>query len=334
MNERHYLSIGEVLGLLLEEFPDITISKIRFLESQGLIEPERAASGYRRFYDVDIDRLRFILREQKDHYLPLKVIKDRLGSDPTPDNGLPRGIRNVTVDAPETAPEVEARQAEAPAEAVAAAGANSEPTPTRTGARASAAKAPATAHPSAARPTTAATTEDKAPAPAPVGDKLPIAPATTTGHAPEPKQAPTARPPAAKSSPPEPAPAGSQLSRSELITAAGIDGALLDNLEAFGLVTSRSLGQQPVYDQHALVVAEIAGKFAALGIDARHLRTFKTSAEREADLYEQRILPLLRQRNPQARDDSMRLLDDLADLGSRIHAAFVDHTLSPHRGSR
>ena len=147
MNERHYLSIGEVLGLLLEEFPDITISKIRFLESQGLIEPERAASGYRRFYDVDIDRLRFILREQKDHYLPLKVIKDRLGSDPTPDNGLPRGIRNVTVDAPETAPEVEARQAEAPAEAVAAAGANSEPTPTRTGARASAAKAPATAHP-------------------------------------------------------------------------------------------------------------------------------------------------------------------------------------------
>ncbi len=65
MSDRPYLSIGEVLGLLLEEFPDITISKIRFLESQGLIEPERTASGYRKFYDGDVERLRFILREQR-----------------------------------------------------------------------------------------------------------------------------------------------------------------------------------------------------------------------------------------------------------------------------
>ena len=56
-----YLSIGEVLGLLLEEFPDVTISKIRFLESQGLIDPERTSSGYRKFTDADVDRLRFIM---------------------------------------------------------------------------------------------------------------------------------------------------------------------------------------------------------------------------------------------------------------------------------
>ncbi len=76
--DRSHLSIGEVLSLLQGEFPDVTISKIRFLESQGLLDPERTPSGYRKFYDGDIDRLRWILRQQKDHYLPLKVIKDRL----------------------------------------------------------------------------------------------------------------------------------------------------------------------------------------------------------------------------------------------------------------
>lgn len=96
-----HLSIGEVLGLLLEEFPDVTISKIRFLESQGLIEPERTASGYRKFYDHDVELLRCILREQKDNFLPLKVIKDRLDTgeiDPTGEVPRPRGIANLPVD--------------------------------------------------------------------------------------------------------------------------------------------------------------------------------------------------------------------------------------------
>jgi DNA-binding transcriptional MerR regulator len=108
VTERPYLSIGEVLGLLLEEFPDVTISKIRFLESQGLIEPERTSSGYRKFYDADIERLRVILREQRENFLPLRVIRDRLetgeiddsGGIPSPvapPNGQPRGIRNVVV---------------------------------------------------------------------------------------------------------------------------------------------------------------------------------------------------------------------------------------------
>ena len=76
--DRSHLSIGEVLSLLQEEFPDVTISKIRFLEAQGLLDPERTPSGYRKFYEGDVERLRYILREQKDNYLPLKVIKDRL----------------------------------------------------------------------------------------------------------------------------------------------------------------------------------------------------------------------------------------------------------------
>ncbi len=78
MPTRNYQSIGEVLVTVKTEFPDITISKIRFLESEGLIEPERTPSGYRKFYEKDLERLRSILKMQRDEYLPLKVIKERL----------------------------------------------------------------------------------------------------------------------------------------------------------------------------------------------------------------------------------------------------------------
>lgn len=78
MADRSHLSIGEVLSLLQDDFPDVTISKIRFLESQGLIDPERTPSGYRKFYEGDIARLRWILLQQRDNFLPLKVIKERL----------------------------------------------------------------------------------------------------------------------------------------------------------------------------------------------------------------------------------------------------------------
>jgi DNA-binding transcriptional MerR regulator len=97
-----FRSIGEVLAMLVEEFPDVTISKIRFLESQGLIAPERTAAGYRKFTDAEIERLRFVLREQRENYLPLRVIRDRLENDEsesvlrpddTSDPSMPRGLR-------------------------------------------------------------------------------------------------------------------------------------------------------------------------------------------------------------------------------------------------
>jgi len=81
MSDRDHLSIGEVLNLLQDEFPDITVSKIRFLESRGLIAPERTPSGYRKFYDDDVERLRWILTQQKEHFLPLRVIRARLDAD-------------------------------------------------------------------------------------------------------------------------------------------------------------------------------------------------------------------------------------------------------------
>ena len=102
MSERPYLSIGEVLALLLEEFPDVTISKIRFLESQGLIDPERTPSGYRKFYDPDVERLRVILREQRQNFLPLRVIRDRLESGQIDDSGgieVPKGVRQPALTA-------------------------------------------------------------------------------------------------------------------------------------------------------------------------------------------------------------------------------------------
>ncbi len=82
------MSIGAVLDLLRGDFPDVSISKIRFLEAEGLVTPQRTASGYRRFTAYDCARLRFILTAQRDQYLPLKVIKAQL--DAQPDGELPQ----------------------------------------------------------------------------------------------------------------------------------------------------------------------------------------------------------------------------------------------------
>lgn len=88
MSDRRALAIGEVIDLLQEEFPDISISKLRFLESQGLVRPVRSPAGYRQFRAPDVERVRYILRQQRDHFLPLKVIKAKLsawerGEEPT-----------------------------------------------------------------------------------------------------------------------------------------------------------------------------------------------------------------------------------------------------------
>lgn len=95
------LSIGAVLGRLREEFPDVTISKIRFLESEGLVRPARTASGYRQFTVADVERLRFVLAAQRDRYLPLKVIKEQLDAEAASDR--PRVLRAVPADGLPTA---------------------------------------------------------------------------------------------------------------------------------------------------------------------------------------------------------------------------------------
>src|SRR5690242_6310057 len=81
---RAYFGIGEVIAQLRAEFPDVSVSKIRFLESEGLIQPARSPSGYRKFAPADVDRLRYILTAQRDQYLPLRVIKDHLDTAEQP----------------------------------------------------------------------------------------------------------------------------------------------------------------------------------------------------------------------------------------------------------
>lgn len=209
---RAYYGIGEVIAQLSGEFPDVRISKIRFLEAEGLIEPARTPSGYRRFSRRDVERLRYILTAQRDQYLPLRVIKEKLG---TPDG-------------------------------------------------------------------TAELAELAAPA------------------------------------------AGSMmLTRKELLDQAGIEGSLLDELEEFGLVRRR--GRQ--YSQDSLAVARLAGALGKFGVQARHLRVMKSSAERETSLIEQVVAPLLRQRSPGAIERASQTARDIAAVSVRLHAALVEAEL-------
>ena len=262
--EPEHLSIGEVLAELRDEFPDITISKIRFLESQGLVNPERTPSGYRKFYTHDLARLRWILHQQKEHFLPLKVIKERLDE-------LPPGEEARLLD---------------PEPAIAAA---PEPAP--------AASASALA-PRAARKARARRTPAFAPT-LPVDDAA--ADTAILG------------------------PAGdARYSRRDLAEAAGLDDAQLSELESYGLVTpAREIDGVGQYDDDALDVARIASGFFARGVEARHLRMYRTFADREAVLFGQVLMPFVRQRNPEARGRLQDELVELSTLGRRLRTALL-----------
>ena len=198
---RAYFGIGEVIAQLRAEFPDISVSKIRFLEAEGLIQPARSPSGYRKFGPADVDRLRYILTAQRDRYLPLRVIKDQLDGDQ--------------------------------------------------------------------------------------GQSGP-------------------------------------LTRSELLDAAGIDERSLAELEEFGLVL-RSGRQYPPEAVEAVRAIMALGRY---GVQARHLRVVRASADREIALIEQVVAPILRQRSPGARDRAAESARDIASLVRTVHAALIEMTLA------
>jgi hypothetical protein len=129
----------------------------------------------------------------------------------------------------------------------------------------------------------------------------------------------------------EPASVRSELyDASEVCELAGITAEQLDDLRSFSLVAPRGTGAAATFTGDDLAVAQAAAGFLARGIDARHLRSWRQSAEREAGLYEQRILPLLRQRNPQSREDAVTLLAELADLGAELRQALMTGLLRQH----
>jgi len=217
------MSIGEVLVMLKTEFRDVTISKIRFLEGEGLIDPERTPSGYRKFYDKDIERLRTILRMQRDEYLPLKVIKDRL--------------ENKEEDG-------------------------------------------------AARP-----------ASAPVEEEI-------------------ATPPT-----------GLHMSEEELAVATGVDKNRIRELESFGLLRAHGLNGDKYFDGDDFIVLSIAKDFFKYGIEARHLTMYRHFADREATFFESIVLPMLRQKNPDARRVAADNLSELAALSRKFKQALLRSNL-------
>ena len=236
------MSIGEVLGELRAEFPDVTISKIRFLESEGLVEPARTPSGYRKFSHGDVARLRYVLAAQRDHYLPLRVIREHL-------DAIDRGLQPPAI----------------PGD----------------------------------RPTVPRSADDGLPGPRALATEQ----------------------------------VELRLSRDELVEAAGIDAAVLERIEGFGLIEPARGSGPPRYDSDALVVATAVAELAAYGIEPRHLRAFRTAAERESDLVAQVVSPLLRQRSPQARARAEETAREMGALSLRLHTALVRARLRELTGS-
>ena len=313
-SDRSHLSIGEVLSLLQEEFPDVTISKIRFLESQGLLDPERTPSGYRKFYEADIDRLRWILRQQKDHYLPLKVIKDRLeDAVPPPGAVASRSANNgMTV---------------AAAQGDAGSGPDRSPaTAVALDERPDAAPRADDALPQAASVAAPARSESPAPrrAQRPVGAAPPDG-TTAPAGAPEPTAATHRSGRAAGSTS---APPGSvSLTAEELAHHSGLAMRDLRDLERYGLIESFAVGDSAYYDADALVIAQTAAGFLQHGIEARHMRSYKVAVDREAGLFEQIVLPLLKQRNPEARQRARETVAELVRLGQQMRAVLLSREL-------
>lgn len=227
------LTIGDVLAHLKVDFPDLTISKIRFLETEGLVEPQRTPSGYRKFAPGDVARLKYVLAQQRDHYLPLRVIKEQL-------DAIDRGL---------------------------------VPPGTST-------DSPRPAH------VAVATIADNAP---------------TAEHF-------------------RPSPAAMRMSRDELLNAAGLRSEQLSELEQFGLINAKPGGY---YDDDALAVAKIVADLARFGLEGRHLRAFRTAAEREVGLFSQVVGPMGRQRGGEARARAEETVRELAALSVRLHAALV-----------
>lgn len=327
--ERSHRSIGEVLSLLQDDFPDVTISKIRFLESQGLLEPERTPSGYRKFFDPDVDRLRWILVHQRDHFLPLKVIKERLDSgafDEWVEAGADPALLEVhavqpplelVLDEP-AIPHTNGSTAEHDDVSVAV-----EPDP----------------EPTAEPPESTESTEDphrfdvmlssarRAADPTPDPDVPGADDAENAIDVAAPHEIEVPPAPELDAGPLDPGPTTVSMTVEELSRASGLTPLELAELERYGLLTSRPVGPAVYYDGEALVVSKLAAAFLRHGIEARHLRMYKTAAEREAGVFEQVVAPLVGRQDGASRREARERLVEMARLGEALHAALLRTSL-------
>ena len=399
MSTRSYMSIGDVLALLRQEFPDVTISKIRFLESQGLVDPERTPSGYRKFYDGDVDRLRWVLRQQREHFLPLKVIKGRLEAGGPGNRSSAGGVVGpgangaasgavAPADGAEadiafgdvglTAARAEARRASGDPGERSAAGAFlpgfegdlfSGALAARQGAHGaggevggayggggaqgahgaggvaavtggevlgvdhSSGRQLGTVPPVGASLPVAdngrrAEVSLQAGAPSAAGsDAALVVPAGASG---EWDAALTSATPAAGLPRAGQSMAGDDslgVTLAELSAASGLDAAAVGELTSYGFLKGRAVGGVVYYDDDAVAIAQIAAGFARFGVEARHLRLHKLAADREAGFIEQIVLPMVKQRNPEARRRASATAAELGRLGQAMRAALLRRNL-------
>ena len=222
------MSIGAVLDSLRPDFPDVTISKIRFLEAEGLVTPQRSASGYRRFTAYDCARLRFVLTAQRDQYLPLKVIKAQL--DAQPDGELPHTGSSYGV--PRLVPV-----------------------------------------------SSDASDVDGAVAPTQV-----------------------------------------RLSREDLLSRSRVDDKLLTALIKEGVITT---GPGGFFDEQSVVIAQCARALAEYGVEPRHLRAFRSAADRQSDLIAQIAGPVVKAGKAGARDRADDLAREVAALAITLHTSLI-----------
>ncbi|MGV0596632.1 transcriptional regulator FtsR [Mycolicibacterium porcinum] len=227
------MSIGAVLDLLRGDFPDVSISKIRFLEAEGLVTPQRTASGYRRFTAYDCARLRFILTAQRDQYLPLKVIKAQL--DAQPDGELPQA--GSTYGVPRLVPVSEGGDGADGAAGVSAV-----------------------------------------------------------------------------------APTQVRLSREDLLARSGIDDETLGVLVRNGIITAGPAG---FFDEHSVVIAQCARALGDYGVEPRHLRAFRSAADRQSDLIAQIAGPVGKAGKAGARDRADDLAREVAALAITLHTSLI-----------
>lgn len=232
---KKYMSIGEVVESLTQEFPDVSVSKIRFLETEGLIEPERTTSGYRKFYPGDIARLKYILRLQRDQFVPLKVIRQRLEHFD-----------------PQEAPDTETGEVEA------AASSNGDS-----------------------------------------DDELGLS-------------------------------TGVNLTLDELVNASGLDREQLKELEDYGLIDSHSADGKTYYDEDDLLVAKIARDFSKYGVEPRHMRMYRSFADRESGIFEQIVLPRSRSAATDGRRQVTQSLNELTKLSRRLKHILLRASLKNH----
>ena len=202
------ITIGAVCSRLRDEFPDISISKIRYLEEQGLLSPKRTQGGYRMFGEDDVDRLEMILRLQRDEFLPLRVIRQELAMPSGKDWRRRRSRGLVGIEDP--------------------------------------------------------------------------------------------------------------LGLDELCKQAGVSVEFVDELESYGLVDPDEGDGEPRYSESDVTVASVCARLQNFGLTPRHLRPFRTGANREAALLEQVAAPALRSRNPERRQGGLEDLEELSGLALEL----------------